>query len=145
DPDTLRKIRPRFDTRVETVFASLGQKIKKGDALVELYSTDLAAAKSDFQTKFVQWQHDRNLYTLREKLVATGAISQQVWVDTQNQELKSRLDFFLAQDKLEVFYEVPKTEIDPLLAHLKEPGADPLKFGSQSEKAKMTLRSKTDG
>ena len=34
DPNTITRIRPRFDTRVEKVFASLGQKIKKGDPLV---------------------------------------------------------------------------------------------------------------
>src|SRR5947208_4250625 len=55
DPDTLTKVRPRFDTLVVKVLATLGQKVKRGDPLVELYSTDLASAKSDFQTKYVQW------------------------------------------------------------------------------------------
>jgi cobalt-zinc-cadmium efflux system membrane fusion protein len=145
DPDTVVKIRPRFDTRVEQVFATLGQKIKKGDPLVRLYSTDLAASKSDFQTKYVQWQHDLKLYSLRQKLVETGAISQQLWVDTQNDEQKSRLDFNLALDKLTVFYEVPKEEIDPLLDKLGDKAVDPRQFGSVTDKAKMTLRSKTDG
>lgn len=145
DDNTINKIRPRFDTRVEKVFGSIGQKVKKGDPLVELYSTDLAAAKSDFQTKYVQWQHDRNLYNLREKLVATGAISLQLWVDTKNDEQKSRLDFTLAKDKLTVFYEVPQSEIDPLLEHLGEKSVDPVKFGTVTEKARMTLRAKTDG
>jgi cobalt-zinc-cadmium efflux system membrane fusion protein len=144
DDNTINKVRPRFDTRVELVFASLGQKVKKGDPLVQLYSTDLAAAKSDFQTKWVQWQHDLKLYNLRKKLVETGAISQQLWVDTQNDEQKSRLDFSLAQDKLAVFYEVPKDEIDPLLEHLGE-STDAANFGSVTNKAKMTLRAKVDG
>src|SRR4051794_29538364 len=47
DPDTLTKIRPRFDTLVEQVYAALGQKVKKGQPLVTLHSTDLASAKSD--------------------------------------------------------------------------------------------------
>lgn len=145
DDNTINKIRPRFDTRVETVWAAIGKKVAKGDPLVELYSTDLAAAKSDFQTKWVQWQHDKNLYNLREKLVATGAISQQLWVDTQNDEQKSRLDFTLARDKLEVFYEVPKEEIDPLLEHLRDKTNDAARFGSVTDKAKMTLRAKVDG
>ena len=45
DPNTLTKIRPRFDTLVEKVYATLGQKVKKGDPLVDLYSTDLAAGQ----------------------------------------------------------------------------------------------------
>lgn len=144
-PDTITKVRPRFDTRVEAVFASLGQRIKKGDPLVALYSTDLAAAKTNFQTSYVQWQHDLKLLTLRQELVKTGAISQQLWVDTQNDEMKSRLDFSIAQDKLAVLYEIPREEIDPLLEHLSDRATDQKSFGSVSDKARMTMRSKIDG
>ena len=145
DENTLNKIRPRFDTKVERVLASLGQKVQKGEPLVELYSTSLATAKGDFQLKYVQWQHDVRLLTLREQLITPGAISKQLLVDTQNDEQKSRLDFGLAQDKLAVLYEVPKEEIDPLLVGLKDKIADHAKFGSLTEKAKMTIRAKADG
>jgi membrane fusion protein, heavy metal efflux system len=146
DPDTLFKVRPRFDTLALKVYVTRGRQVVKGDPLVDLYSTDLASAKSDFQIKFVQWQHDRKLYDLREKLVQTGAISQQLWVDTQNDEQKSHLDYNLALDKLQV-YEVPEEEISPLIARLKDKGKeiDVKQFGDVSEKAKMTLRAKTDG
>jgi membrane fusion protein, heavy metal efflux system len=146
DPDTLFKVRPRFDTLVLKVYVTRGRQVKKGDSLVDLYSTDLASAKSDFQIKFVQWQHDRKLYDLREKLVQTGAISQQLWVDTQNDEQKSHLDYNLALDKLQV-YEVPEEDIAPLIARLKDKGKeiDVTQFGDVSEKAKMTLRAKADG
>lgn len=144
DPTTITKIRPRFDTRVERVLATLGKKIQKGDPLVELYSTDLAKAKNDFQMKYVQWRHDVKLYQLRQKLVATGAISQQLWVDTQNDEQKTRLDYKLARDYLAVFYEVPKEEIDPLIENLGDV-MNPGQLENVSEKARMTLRSKIDG
>jgi cobalt-zinc-cadmium efflux system membrane fusion protein len=145
DPDTLTKVRPRFDTLVVQVYATLGQHVSKGDPLVELYSTELALAKNDLQIKFVQWQHDKKLYDLRQKLVETGAISQQLWVDTQNDEQKSRLDYNLALDKLQV-YEVPKEQIDPLLERIGgDKAIDNRHFGDVSEKAKMTLRAKADG
>jgi cobalt-zinc-cadmium efflux system membrane fusion protein len=145
DDTTLTKVRPRFDTLVVKVHAKLGDYVKKGDPLVDLYSTELAQAKSDLQTKFVQWQHDKKLYDLRENLVKSGAISNQLWVDTQNDEQKSRLDYYLALDKLQV-YEVPKEEIDPLIDRLKDNKSNTLPhFGDVSEKAKMTLRAKTDG
>ena len=124
DTNTITKVRPRFDTRVEKVHATIGQKVKKGDPLVDLYSTDLAAAKADFQTKYVQWQHDLKLYNLRQKLVETGAISQQLWVDTQNDEQKSRLDYNIARDKLSVFYEIPEEELNPLLERIRDKAAD---------------------
>ena len=144
DPDTLTKIRPRFDTLVEKVFAFRGQKVKKGDPLVELHSTDLATAKSDFQSKFVQWQHDLNLYHLRQELVKNGAISKQTWVDTQNDEKKSRLDYNLARDKLKEL-KVPEDEIEPLLAPLRDSAPASRDYGNVAEKAKMILRSPVDG
>lgn len=152
DPDTLTKIRPRFDTLVEKVEARLGQSVKVGDPLVELHSTDLASAKSDFQSKFVQWQHDLNLYNLRQELIKTGAISQQLWVDTQNDEKKSRLDYTLARDRLKIL-KVPDDEILPLIDPLRDEGKGKegnanlaaARFGEIEDKAKMTLRSPVDG
>jgi cobalt-zinc-cadmium efflux system membrane fusion protein len=144
DTDTITRVRPRFDTRVEKVIVSRGQKVKKGDPLVELYSTDLATAKSDYQTKWVQWQHDLKLLNLREVLVKTGAISQQVWVDTQNDEQKSNLDRILARDKLVIFYEVPQEQVDRLLDGLGQT-AGRQNFGNVTDKARMTLLAKTNG
>jgi cobalt-zinc-cadmium efflux system membrane fusion protein len=145
DPNTLSKIRPRFDTLVERVHAELGQKIKKGDPLVDLFSTDLAAAKNDFQTAYVQWQHDLTLRTLREELIKTNAISQQVLVDTRNDENKSRLALSTARQKLRVF-EVPEDQIDRLIKNLnpaKVPSVD--QMGDVVDKARMTRVSPVDG
>ncbi len=114
DPDTLTKIRPRFDTLVEQVNASLGQTVKKGNRWSNSTSTELAAAKSDFQEKYVQWQHDLKLFNLRQELVKTGAISKQLWVDTINDEKKTRLEYTLARDRLQIL-KVPDEEIEPLL------------------------------
>jgi cobalt-zinc-cadmium efflux system membrane fusion protein len=152
DPNTLTKIRPRFDTLVEEVYPLLGARVKRGDPLIELHSTDLAAAKSDLQSKYVQWQHDLKLFYVREELVKTGAISKQLWVDTVNDEMKSRLDYHLAMDKLKIL-KVPPSQIEPLLAPLGDansksaaPGkiADKA-YGEIEDKAKMTLVSPADG
>lgn len=144
DPDTLTKIRPRFDTQVDKVHATLGQRVKKGDALVDLFSTELAQAKSDFQTKFVQWQHDKRLLDTREDLYKKDAVARQLLVDTRNDEKKSFLDFTLARDKLKV-YKVPDNQIDPLLQGLGDENVDVQHFGKIEDKAKMTLVSPTDG
>jgi cobalt-zinc-cadmium efflux system membrane fusion protein len=145
DPNTLSKIRPRFDTLVERVRAHLGQSVKKGDPLVDLFSTELAAAKNDYQTAYVQWQHDFTLRTLREELFKTKAISQQVLVDTRNDENKSRLALSTAHQKLRVF-EVPDDEIDQLVKNL-DPTKVPLfeQMGDVVDKARMTRVSQVDG
>ncbi len=104
DQNTLNKIRPRFDNAlVEKVFVSAGQSVKKGDPLLELKSSDLAAAKNDCRTKYVQWDHDHKYLVAREPLAKEGRITQIVWTDTQNDEKKSRLDYLVARDKLATY------------------------------------------
>jgi cobalt-zinc-cadmium efflux system membrane fusion protein len=145
DPNTLSKIRPRFDTLVEKVHAELGQKVRKGDPLVDLFSTELAAAKNDYQTAYVQWQHDLKLRELRENLYKTQAVSEQLLVDTRNDENKSRLTVKVAREKLRVFG-VPDSSIDPLIKNLNP--ADPPqkdKMDNVLDKARMTRVSPTDG
>jgi cobalt-zinc-cadmium efflux system membrane fusion protein len=145
DPNSLNKVRPRFDTLVERVLVELGQKVKKGQPLLDLFSTDLAAAKNDFQTAYVQWQHDLTLRKLREDLIKTEAISKQVLTDTRNDENKSRLAVITARQKLVVF-EVPEDQIDPLVKNLNPaqmPETDAIH--SFNDKAKMTRRSPVDG
>ena len=144
DVNSLTKIRLRFDASVEKVLVSLGQKIKAGDPLVELHSTDLAGAKSDFQSKYVQWQHDKNMLDVRRDLVNKGAISRKEYIDTLNDERRSWLDFILAGDKLRI-YKVPDAEIDPLLKGLGDVSIEKHQFGSIEDKARMTLVSPVDG
>ena len=145
DEDTVSRVRTLVDARVEKVLIKVGQHVKKGEPVAELYSTDLAAAKNDFQTRWVQWQHDLKLYDLRRKLFRTAVLSEQVWVDTQNDEQKSRLAYDLARDKLTLFYEIPKDEIDPLIDRLRDKALDPRKFGDNHDKARLTLRSPAEG
>jgi membrane fusion protein, heavy metal efflux system len=168
DPTTLTKIRPRFDTLVEKVRADLGQKVQKGTPLVDLFSIELAQAKNDFQTKYVQWFHDFSLLKLRQQLRKKDAISEQLLVDTQNDERKSRLDYLTARGKLRL-YEVPDEQIDPLLHNLGDaPGSQEIQNVQENadlaagtaklpatlalseihnvqEKAKMTRLSLVDG
>ena len=145
DPDSLNKIRPRFDMLVEKVHVKLGQHVKKGQPLLDLFSTDLAAAKNDFQTAYVQWQRDLTLRELREELIKTGAISKQVLTDTRNDENKSRLAVTIARQKLAVS-DVPKEQIDALVKNLNPadlPKQDAIH--NFTDKAKMTRLSPADG
>jgi cobalt-zinc-cadmium efflux system membrane fusion protein len=119
--------------------------VKKGDPLVDLFSTELAAAKNDYQTAYVQWQHDFTLRNLREELIKTNAIAQQVLVDTRNDENKSRLALSTARQKLRVF-EVPEDEIEALTKNL-DPAKVPTfeQMGDVVDKARMTRVSPVDG
>ncbi len=144
DPNSLAKVRARFDTLVEKVHAELGQLIHKGDALVDMNSVDLAAAKNDLQAKYVQWQRDLRVLKLHEALTVSGAVSQQTYIDDKNAENKSKLDYYQAREKLKILA-VPDADVDPLIHNL----GDLPNIGSPPEiiadKAKMTLRSRVDG
>jgi multidrug efflux pump subunit AcrA (membrane-fusion protein) len=132
DPARIRRIRPRFECLVVKLSVKVGQEVHKGDPLAELDSSKLVSAKNDLLVKTMQWTCDKRLLDLRRKLVATGALSNQLWVDTQNDEEKSRLELDSARDHLR-FLGLSPSEID---AVAKEEGP---------QKALFTLRAPVDG
>ena len=143
DPNTLSKIRPRFDTLVEKVRVERGQKITKGEPLVDLFSTELAAAKNDYQTAYVQWQHDQRLLKMKEKLLDEKAASEQQVIDAKNDESKSRLTAATAKEKLRVFG-VSEEQIDLLTKNLGD-APMPEELHIISDKARMTRLSPVEG
>ena len=145
DQNTLTKIRPRFDiTTVEKVYVSVGQAVKKGDPLYDLKSGQLGSAKTDCRIKYVQWDHDRKYMSSREPLAKEGRITQKEWVDTQNDEKKSRLDYFNARELLWT-YEVPNEQIDKMLEGLKDDKNKLLAANDDQNMSRMTVFSKCDG
>jgi len=119
DQNTLAKVRPLFDARVTRVFKSTGQTVKKGEPLVEAYSTTLAKAKADFRSMYAQWDHDEKYVESRRPLAESRQISNVAWVDTLLAEKTSRVNYFAARDKL-ITYGIPTEEIDHLLANVAD-------------------------
>lgn len=103
NPDSMTRVRPRFDGLVRSVRVTLGQEVAEGDPLVELDSAALAEAKTDYQTAQVRADHLAGLLEKRRPLAEAGAISQQLWAETQEQELEARLRARVARDKLLVY------------------------------------------
>jgi RNA polymerase sigma factor (sigma-70 family) len=132
DPDSIRRIRPRYECLVERIAAKVGQTVRPGDPLAELFSADLAAAKNEFLAKTIQWNHWKRLYELRLKLKDTGAISQQLWVDTENDEERSQHELSVARDRLEL-YGLSTEEINAV------------KDENGERKARFTLRAPGEG
>lgn len=132
DEDRLSKVRMMFRGRVEKVYAVMGQQVKLGEPLVDLYSTELADAKSSYEIEFIQWQYDKNLLATREALRRTNAIPEQLYLETQNSELRNRHEFEVARDKLLVY-------------GLTEKEVEGVKDEYGQQKARMTLRAPADG
>ena len=99
--EDLRKIRPMVnDALIGQVFVVAGQQVKKGEPLVEIRSLELARAKHAYQAAFVAWDHDRKFLDARSPLAKEGRITKLVWLETQSDEKKSRLEFLLNGQKL---------------------------------------------
>ena len=130
--DTVTDIRPMFKGRVDRVHVTVNQAVKRGDALVDLYSKELAEAKSAYEIEHIQWIHDHKLLEAREKLVKSNAISQIIFEETRNSEMKSHKEYEVARDKLLVY-------------GLTEAEVERVEDETGSEKARITLRSSTDG
>ncbi len=101
--DTLTKTRSMFRGRVDKVYVTVNQAVKKGDPLIDLYSKELAEAKSVFEIEHIQWIYDKNLLEARERLVQSKAISQQLFEETKNNEMKSHREYEVARHKLFVY------------------------------------------
>ena len=132
DPATLTVVRCQFDSRVDKVLVDLGSAVKAGDPLLELFSTDLAVAKNDYETALSQYARDKKVLDYKSPLAATNAIPRKDLIEAENDEAKSRLQMKLAKDKLLVFG-LTEEEIADVP---KEDGV---------KKAKMTLRSRASG
>jgi cobalt-zinc-cadmium efflux system membrane fusion protein len=132
-PSTVTLVRTLFDNcRVDEVLVDLGATVKKGDSLLKLFSTDLAAAKSEYEMACSQWKHDKAVYDYKLPLAKDKTLPAKELLEIENDEKLSRLKMKLARDKLLV-YGLTDAEID------EAPNED----GTQ--KAKMILRSQGDG
>lgn len=130
--ETLTKVRLMFKGRVDKVHVAVGESVKKGDPLIDLYSKDLAEAKRAYDIEMMQWTYDKKLLETREPLVKLQDISKQLYEETKNNEMKSRREFEVARDRLYV-YGLSQQEVERVES---EAGA---------EKARMTIRSPSDG
>ena len=97
DSDNQTRIRPLFKGRVDRVYAKVGQLVKKGDPLIEYYSTDLAEAKNACEIERIQWVFCNNLLKVRESLAKSNAISRQSFLEAQNEEMKNLREYEVAR------------------------------------------------
>jgi len=132
DPATLTIVRTQFDSRVDKVLVEQGSVVKKGDPLVELFSAELAQAKSDYELAQSQWEHDKQILDQRAPLIAKGTLAGKEMIEVQTNELQSRTKMKLAKDKLLV-YGLNDKEIEESLTE------DGLR------KARLILKSRADG
>ena len=66
-PEMIVRIQPPFDCRIDKVLVDLGSVVKVGDPLVELFSTEIASAKSEYEMAYSQWKHDKQVYDYKTR------------------------------------------------------------------------------
>jgi RNA polymerase sigma factor (sigma-70 family) len=132
-PSTVMIVRTLFDNcRVEEVLVDLGATVKRGDPLLKLFSTDLAAAKSEYEMACSQWKHDKKVYDYKVPLAKENTIAKKELIDVEDNEAQSRLKMKIAKDKL-LWYGLSEEEI------ANAPNEDGV------EKGKMIVRSRGEG
>ncbi len=132
-PSTVTIVRTLFDNcRVEEVLVDLGATVKQDDPLLKLFSTDLAAAKSEYQMACSQYVHDKKVYDYKMPLAKENTLAKKELIDVENNEAQSRLKREITKDKL-LGYGLSEEEITNAV---KEEGL---------QKGKMILRSRGAG
>ena len=132
DPATVTVVRTPFDGRVDKVLVDLGLTVKSGDPLLELFSVDLAEAKSNYEAATVQWLRDKKVLDYKTPLAAANTVPRTELIEVESDEAQSRLKMKLAKDKLLVY-------------GLTEKEIENAKNENGVQKAKMILRSRTNG
>jgi cobalt-zinc-cadmium efflux system membrane fusion protein len=125
-------IRPMFKGRADKVHVVVGQPVETGDPLIDIYSAELAEAKSDFEVRSVHWTYYKSLLERHEELFQSRAVSTRVYEETKSDEMKSRVEAKVARDKLRL-YGLNDAEI----ARIKDE--------DREQKARLTLRAPACG
>src|SRR5262249_11818009 len=103
DPATVTAVHTPFDCRVDKVLVEIGSSLKKGDPLLELFSSDLAEAKSNYEAATSQWANDKKVLSYKTALANSNNVAKKVLMEAQNNEEQSRLKKKLARDKLLIY------------------------------------------
>ena len=98
----------------------LGQKVAKGDPLLDLYQHRSRRGQERLSDRLRPVAARPDIAHSPRKPLQENAISEQLLVDTQNDENKSRLAVTTARQKLLVLA-VPEEQIDPLVKNLGDP------------------------
>lgn len=132
DEDSLSRIRIMFKGRVDKVHVRIGYNVKRGDPLVDIYSTVLADAKSDYEIRQIAWEYQSHLLATREELRKQASISEQLYLETKNEEMRRRRELNVARDRLLIF-------------GLTDEEIDSVGVQKGPQKAKLTIRAPGDG
>ena len=131
-PAATVRVRAPFDCRIDRVLVNPGSHTKKGDPLLELSSTDLAEARSNYEAAISHWIRDKYDRDHKRLMVSENSILKAELIDAENSETQSLQKMKLARDRL-LAYGLSDQEID------EAPRQDRL------PEVKMTQRSPADG
>ncbi len=132
EPEKVIRIHPRLDGRVDKVLVNLGDRVKAGDPLVELFSNKLARVKNDYEVAVSQYARDKKLLDSRFPMAASMVRPPQDLIVAQHNLAKSQVQAEVATLNL-MEIGLTQKEIDDALHE------------SGTQKARMILRSPIDG
>lgn len=89
--NTLARITPLVGGVIRRVFKDVGQTVEAGDALVELHSAEVAAAKSTYLSAVVELEINRQSYDREQRLQDQNVTSEKEFLEAQSTYRKSHL------------------------------------------------------
>jgi cobalt-zinc-cadmium efflux system membrane fusion protein len=132
--DRQARIRSLFTGIVDRAYVELGQYVRKGDKLVDLFSVELASAKGDYEKKRAQHEYDTAQLIRARALhdTANPSISEKQYQDAVRAEKISATEEKIAYDALLVY----GLTAEDIQKSIDETGR---------QKAMITFRSPIDG
>ena len=105
DPATVTVVRTQFDSRVDQVLVDFGIAGQEWDTpLLELFSTDLAEAKSNYEAADQPMGTRQEGARLQDRIWRRpNNLAKKELIEAENDEAQSRLKMKLARDKLLVY------------------------------------------
>ena len=131
-PDMLIRIRPRFDCLINKVLVNVGDRVKRGDPLLEIFSAELAEAKRRYVIAYGRWLVAKEAPDHKDPPVGASKSPPRALVEDQGTEAARQLEMKLAKENLRI-HGLTDDEIEH--AQSEEGG----------QRAKMAVRSQLGG
>ena len=111
DPNRTYTIRAPFDGTVVNVYTKAGHPAKRGDAFIEIFSSDLFESRIIYASKKAAWVRSTEALTAMKDAARRGRGDMPRQVDAENEVEKTRLEFQAAEDKLRVLFGLSDEDI----------------------------------
>ena len=112
DPTQVVRIFPPASGRVVAIDVKPGDRVRRGQTLATLSSSDVASAQSDFAKANIEAQRATRALERQKVLFEHGAVAEKDYIDTRAQADEARAELARAKQRLELLNVGPASTTD---------------------------------